>query len=82
LVETGAKKLAQLFTKLVASGSTGSHPAGSDFQYFPFPRDELATYYLSSKSSAHSLYLRHTGRISLLQQSSPLSKKRSAATLK
>ncbi|KAN0136078.1 Cullin repeat-like-containing domain protein [Lactarius tabidus] len=42
LVETGAKKLAQLFTKLVASGSTGSHPAGSDFQYFPFPRDELA----------------------------------------
>ena len=42
LVETGAKKLAQLFTKLVASGSTGSHPAGSDFQYSPFPRDELA----------------------------------------
>jgi exocyst complex protein 7 len=42
LVETGAKKLAQLFTKLVASGSTGSHPAGSDFQYFSFPRDELA----------------------------------------
>ncbi|KAN0135050.1 hypothetical protein V8E53_007168 [Lactarius tabidus] len=42
LVETGAKKLAQLFTKLVASGSTGSHPTGSDFQYFPFPRDGLA----------------------------------------
>ncbi|KAH9031730.1 exocyst complex component exo70 subunit [Lactarius hengduanensis] len=42
LVETGAKKLAQLFTKLVASGSTGSHPAGSDFQYSPFPRDDLA----------------------------------------
>jgi exocyst complex component 7 len=43
LVETGAKKLAQLFTKLVASGSSGSHPAGSEFQYSPFPRDELAT---------------------------------------
>ena len=43
MVETGAKKLAQLFTKLVASGSSGSHPAGSDFQYSPFPRDELAT---------------------------------------
>ncbi|KAF8256889.1 Cullin repeat-like-containing domain protein [Lactarius quietus] len=43
LVETGAKKLAQLFTKLVASGSTGSHPAGSEFQFSPFPRDELAT---------------------------------------
>ncbi|KAH9171616.1 exocyst complex component exo70 subunit [Lactarius sanguifluus] len=42
LVETGAKKLAQLFTKLVASGSTGSHPAGSDFQYSPFPRGDLA----------------------------------------
>lgn len=42
MVETGAKKLAQLFTKLVASGSSGSHPAGSDFQYSPFPRDELA----------------------------------------
>lgn len=42
LVETGAKKLAQLFTKLVASGSTGSHLAGSDFQYSQFPRDELA----------------------------------------
>lgn len=42
MVETGAKKLAQLFTKLVASGSTGSHAAGPDFQYSPFPRDELA----------------------------------------
>ena len=31
LVETGTKKLAHLFTKLVAPGSSGSHPVGSDF---------------------------------------------------
>ncbi|KAI0250886.1 exocyst complex component exo70 subunit [Lactifluus subvellereus] len=43
LVETGAKKLAQLFTKTVASGSSGNPPAGSDFQLSPFPRDALAS---------------------------------------
>ncbi|KAI0280138.1 exocyst complex component exo70 subunit [Russula aff. rugulosa BPL654] len=32
LVETGAKKLAQLFTKAVASGSSGAPPAGPEFQ--------------------------------------------------
>ncbi|KAI0297438.1 Cullin repeat-like-containing domain protein [Russula brevipes] len=42
LVETGTKKLAQLFTKVVASGSSGNPPAGSEFQYSLFPRDELA----------------------------------------
>jgi exocyst complex protein 7 len=43
LVETGAKKLAQLFTKIVASGSSGNPPAGTEFQFSPFPREELAT---------------------------------------
>ena len=43
LVETGAKKLAQLFTKAVASGSSGSPPAGPEFQLSVFPREELAT---------------------------------------
>jgi exocyst complex protein 7 len=43
LVETGAKKLAQLFTKAVASGSAGNPPVGSEFQVSVFPRDELAT---------------------------------------
>lgn len=43
LVETGAKKLAQLFTKIVASGSSGNPPAGSEFQFSPFPREELPT---------------------------------------
>ncbi|KAH9965551.1 exocyst complex component exo70 subunit [Lactifluus volemus] len=43
LVETGAKKLAQLFTKTVASGSSGNPPAGTDFQFSPFPRDALVT---------------------------------------
>lgn len=42
LVETGAKKLAQLFTKAVASCSSGSPPVGSDFQISMFPREELA----------------------------------------
>ncbi len=41
MVETGAKKLSQLFTKLVASGSSGNPPAGSAFQYTTFPRDVL-----------------------------------------
>ena len=43
LVETGAKKLAQLFTKAVASGSSGNPPVGSEFQISIFPREELAT---------------------------------------
>lgn len=43
LVDTGAKKLAQLFTKLVAEGSSGSPPAGSDFELIPFPQPLLAT---------------------------------------
>jgi len=43
LVETGAKKLAQLFTKAVASGSSGNPPAGSEFKFSLFPREELAT---------------------------------------
>ncbi|THH20305.1 hypothetical protein EW146_g1018 [Bondarzewia mesenterica] len=43
LVDTGAKKLAQLFTKFVAEGSSGSPPAGSDFELIPFPSDLLAT---------------------------------------
>lgn len=43
LVETGAKKLAQLFTKVVASGSSGNPPAGSEFQLSLFPREELVT---------------------------------------
>ncbi|KIP11817.1 hypothetical protein PHLGIDRAFT_62971 [Phlebiopsis gigantea 11061_1 CR5-6] len=37
LVETGAKKLAQLFTKLVAEGSSGAPPNGPEFEFSPFP---------------------------------------------
>ncbi|ESK87637.1 exocyst complex exo70 subunit [Moniliophthora roreri MCA 2997] len=38
LVETGAKKLTQLYTKLVAEGSSGSAPPpGSDITKAPFP---------------------------------------------
>jgi exocyst complex component 7 len=38
LVETGAKKLTQLYTKLVAEGSSGSTPPpGSDITKAPFP---------------------------------------------
>lgn len=36
LVETGAKKLAQMFTKLVAEGSSGTPPAGSEFELSEF----------------------------------------------
>ncbi|KAI0302840.1 exocyst complex component exo70 subunit [Multifurca ochricompacta] len=43
LVETGANKLAQLFTKIVASGSSGNPPAGSEFRFSPFPLDTLVT---------------------------------------
>ncbi|KAF7966561.1 hypothetical protein HWV62_37859 [Athelia sp. TMB] len=43
LVETGAKKLAQLYTKLVAEGSSGSPPVGGlDFIAPLFPPDLLA----------------------------------------
>ncbi|KAF8625492.1 hypothetical protein AX14_011613, partial [Amanita brunnescens Koide BX004] len=46
LVETGAKKLTQLYTKLVAEGSSGSPPTPvpgvSDFTILPFPADLLA----------------------------------------
>ncbi|KAI0310292.1 Cullin repeat-like-containing domain protein [Amylostereum chailletii] len=37
LIDTGAKKLAQLFTKLVAEGSSGSPPGGATFELTPFP---------------------------------------------
>lgn len=42
LVETGAKKLAQLYTKLVAEGSSGSPPVGG-LEFAPplFPPDLL-----------------------------------------
>lgn len=39
LVETGAKKLAQLFTKLVAEGSSGVTPNGPEFSLSPFPQN-------------------------------------------
>ena len=43
LVETGAKKLTQLYTKLVAEGSSGSPPiAGLDFTPATFPPALLA----------------------------------------
>ncbi|EKM56316.1 uncharacterized protein PHACADRAFT_193929 [Phanerochaete carnosa HHB-10118-sp] len=37
LVETGAKKLTQLYTKIVAEGSSGAPPNGPDFELSPFP---------------------------------------------
>ncbi|KAH7889211.1 Cullin repeat-like-containing domain protein [Phlebopus sp. FC_14] len=44
LVETGAKKLSQLYTKLVAEGSSGSPPiAGLDFTPATFPPSLLAS---------------------------------------
>ncbi|KDQ53737.1 hypothetical protein JAAARDRAFT_161423 [Jaapia argillacea MUCL 33604] len=43
LVETGAKKLTQLYTKLVAEGSSGTPPTTSSYQTLPFPADLLAT---------------------------------------
>ena len=39
----GAKKLAQLFTKAVASESLGTSSANSDFQVSMFPQEELET---------------------------------------
>ena len=43
LVESGAKKLIQLYTKLVAEGSSGVPPGGSEFSSVPFPPQLLAT---------------------------------------
>ncbi|KAF8346804.1 hypothetical protein F5887DRAFT_882602 [Amanita rubescens] len=45
LVETGAKKLTLLYTKLVAEGSSGSPPGGTsiEFTILPFPADLLAS---------------------------------------
>lgn len=44
LVETGAKKLAQLYTKLVAEVSSGSAPPpGADWTMVPFPSSVLST---------------------------------------
>lgn len=37
LVETGAKKLTQMYTKLVAEGSSGVPPNGPEFVLSPFP---------------------------------------------
>ncbi|KAI0699055.1 Cullin repeat-like-containing domain protein [Cerioporus squamosus] len=43
LVESGAKKLIQLYTKLVAEGSSGVPPGGSEFSSVPFPAHLLVT---------------------------------------
>ncbi|KAH9932337.1 Cullin repeat-like-containing domain protein [Fomitopsis serialis] len=43
LVETGAKKLMQLYTKLVAEASSGTPINGPDFEPMPFPPDILGT---------------------------------------
>jgi exocyst complex component 7 len=36
IIETGAKKVAQLYTKLVAEGSSGTPPGGPEFTLIPF----------------------------------------------
>ena len=46
LVEIGAKKLTQMYTKLVAEGSSGSPPtavSGIEYTILPFPADLLAS---------------------------------------
>ncbi|KAH9948038.1 Cullin repeat-like-containing domain protein [Amylocystis lapponica] len=43
LIETGAKKLIQLYTKLVAEGSSGSPINGPEFTPIPFPSNLLPT---------------------------------------
>ncbi|KAL1941802.1 hypothetical protein VTO73DRAFT_6802 [Trametes versicolor] len=43
LVESGAKKLIQLYTKLVAEGSSGVPPGGAEFTSVPFPASLMAT---------------------------------------
>ncbi|EIM89544.1 exocyst complex component exo70 subunit [Stereum hirsutum FP-91666 SS1] len=42
LVESGAKKLAQMFTKLVAEGSSGTPPASTDFELSTFSPSLMA----------------------------------------
>lgn len=42
-METGAKKLMQLYTKLVAEGSSGAPPSGPEFSFSPLPSNLLAT---------------------------------------
>ncbi|KZV87009.1 hypothetical protein EXIGLDRAFT_680369 [Exidia glandulosa HHB12029] len=43
LIETGGKKLAQLFTKLVAEGSSGAAIPSNDYTPIPFPSSLLDT---------------------------------------
>ncbi|KAH9930452.1 Cullin repeat-like-containing domain protein [Epithele typhae] len=43
LVETGAKKLIQMYTKIVAEGSSGVPPGGTEFTSVPFPAQLLVT---------------------------------------
>lgn len=43
LVETGAKKLTQLYTKLVAEGSSGVPLNGAEFEFNPFPNSLKTT---------------------------------------
>ncbi len=43
MVESGAKKLIQLYTKLVAEGSSGVPPGGAEFSSVPFPASLMAT---------------------------------------
>ncbi|EJD43374.1 hypothetical protein AURDEDRAFT_66656 [Auricularia subglabra TFB-10046 SS5] len=43
LIETGGKKLAQLFTKLVAEGSSGAAIPSADYAPIPFPSNLLDT---------------------------------------
>lgn len=43
LVETGAKKLTQFYTKLVAEASSGTPLSGIEFQLSPFPAQQLST---------------------------------------
>lgn len=42
IVETGAKKVAQLYTKLVAEGSSGTPPGGSEFVFTTFSASLLS----------------------------------------
>lgn len=43
LVETGAKKMTQLYTKLVAEGSSGTPPGGNSIQPLPFSSSLIQT---------------------------------------
>ena len=42
-MESGAKKIIQLYTKLVAEGSSGVPPGGAEFASVPFPAQLLIT---------------------------------------